>query len=176
MLDHLSHAFHTFPVFAFVGFNDKPIRPNAVEDMTRIVEASLAGGVLSRQTVAVLGPEEMTLREAVRRVTRVVGKRPLMFPLPLWFHYVFGWFAERFMVTPLVSVAPVRMLSEGLAEPCPRCDILPPELAPQIPFSEEQICKGLPAAASFSLRDIRCCHRERRAQPLHLRRAFFEMP
>lgn len=36
MLDHLSHAFHTFPIFAFVGFRDKPIRPNAVEDVARI--------------------------------------------------------------------------------------------------------------------------------------------
>jgi len=176
MLDHLSHAFHTFPVFAFVGFNDKPIRPNAVEDVTRIVEASLVGGALSRQTVAVLGPEELTLREAVRRVAHVVGKRPLMFPLPLWFHYILGWFVERIMATPLVSVAQVRMLSEGLAEPSPRCDMLPPELAPRIPFSEEQIRKGLPAANSFGLRDIRCCRRDRRVQPAHLHRAFFEMP
>ena len=176
MLDHLSHAFHTFPVFAFVGFTDQPIRPNAVEDVTRIVEASLVDGALSRQTVAVVGPEELTLHEAVRRVARVVGKRPLMFPLPLWFHYVLGWFVERIMATPLVSVAQVRMLSEGLAEPCPRCDMLPPERAPQIPFSEEQIRRGLPAAGSFGLRDIRCCHRECHVQPPHLHRAFFEMP
>ena len=40
MLNHLSHAFYTFPVFAFVGFKDKPIRPNAVEDVARIVKAS----------------------------------------------------------------------------------------------------------------------------------------
>ena len=26
MLNHLSHAFYTFPVFGFVGFQDKPIR------------------------------------------------------------------------------------------------------------------------------------------------------
>jgi uncharacterized protein YbjT (DUF2867 family) len=176
MLDHLSHAFHTFPVFAFVGFNDRPIRPNAVEDVTHIVETSLVGGALSRQTVAVLGPEELTLREAVRRVARVVGKRPLMFPLPLWFHYILGWFVERIMAVPLVSVAQVRMLSEGLAEPCPRCDMLPPELAPKIPFSEGQIRKGLPPAGSFGLCDIRCCHRASHGQSSHFHRAFFEMP
>lgn len=27
MLDHLSHAFHTFPVFALVGLKDKTVRP-----------------------------------------------------------------------------------------------------------------------------------------------------
>ena len=176
MLDHLSHAFHTFPLFAFVGFHDKPIRPNAVEDVVRIVRSSVVDGALSRKTVAVLGPEELTLRQAVRRVAHVVGRHPLMFPLPLWFHHTLGWFVERLMVVPLVSVAQVRMLSEGLAEPCPRCDEAPPELAPRIRFSEEQIRKGLPPAGPFRRRDIRCCRRERATAHRHKHRAFFELP
>jgi uncharacterized protein YbjT (DUF2867 family) len=80
MLDHLSHAFYTFPIFAFVGFRDKPIRPNAVADVARIIKAAAIDGALSRRTLAVVGPEELTSREAVRRVAKVVGKRPLMFP------------------------------------------------------------------------------------------------
>lgn len=176
MLDHLSHGFHTFPIFAFVGFTDKPIRPNAVEDVARIVKASLVDGALSKQTVAVLGPEEMTLREAVKRVAYVVGKRPLMFPMPLWFHYILGWFVERIMKTPLVSVAQVRMLSEGLAEPSPQCAALPPELAPKIAFSDDQIRKGLPAPGPFRLRDLRCCCREAASNHRHLHHVFFEMP
>ncbi len=155
MLDHLSHAFHTFPLFAFVGFTDQPIRPNAVEDVARIVKASLVDGALSRQTVAVVGPEELTLREAVRRVARVAGRHPLMFPMPVWFHYVLGWFVERIMKVPMVSTAQVRMLSEGVAEPLPSCSALPAELTPTIPFSEAQIRKGLPAAGPFRLRDFR---------------------
>src|SRR4051812_23098579 len=91
MLDHLSHAFHTFPVFGFVGFQPKPVRPLAVEDFVQLLRASLVDDRLSRQTVAVIGPEQMDLTEAVRRVARVVGRRPLMFPLPMWFHYAFGW-------------------------------------------------------------------------------------
>src|SRR5205823_15054318 len=92
MLNHLGHAFFTFPLFAFVGFKDKPIRPNTVEDVARIVKASVQEHALSRQTVPVLGPQEMTLREAVCRVARAVGRRPLMFPMPVWFNYVLGWF------------------------------------------------------------------------------------
>ena len=33
MLDHLSHAFYTFPIFALVGMKDQLIRPTAVEDL-----------------------------------------------------------------------------------------------------------------------------------------------
>ncbi len=175
MLDHLSHAFYTFPLFAFVGFKDKSIRPNAVEDVVRLVVNSMTCHILSGRTVAVLGPEELTLREAVRRVAHVTGRKPLMFPLPLWFHYLLGWFVERIMKVPLVSVAQVRMLSEGLSEPWPRCELPPPELAPKIPFSEAQIRKGLPPAGPFRLHDIRCCDRAGTGLQ-HFRRVFLEMP
>ena len=176
MLDHLSHAFYTFPIFTFVGLEDKPIRPTAVEEVANIVAASLINGALSKQTVAVLGPEEMTLREAVKRVARVVRKKPLMFPLPVWFHYLLGWFVERLMKTPLVSVAQVRMLAEGIAKPEPPCGTLPAELVTKIRFSDEQIRKGLPQAGPFRLHDLRCCHGTKIIGHPHLHRAFFEMP
>jgi nucleoside-diphosphate-sugar epimerase len=157
MLDHLSHAFHTFPVFGFVGFSDQPVRPVAVEDMARVMKAALESDALSRRTVAVLGPEQLTLREAVRRVAQVVGRRPLMFPLPLWIHYALAAVIEHIMVAPMVSTAQIRMLSEGLVEPHPPCDALPPGLAPETPFSPEQIRRGLPWAKAYQLSDLRCC-------------------
>lgn len=156
MLDHLSHAFHTFPVFAFVGFQPKPVRPLAVEDFVQILRASLIEDRMSRQTVAVTGPEQMDLTEAVRRVARVVGRRPLMFPLPLWFHYAFGWFCERTMRIPLVSHAQVRILSEGVIEPSAPCDPLPEDLQPRRAFTGAQIRAGLPEPAAFGLADCRC--------------------
>jgi NADH dehydrogenase len=175
MLDHLSHAFYTFPLFALVGFTDKSIRPNAVEDVARIVALSATTNALSQQTVAVLGPEELTLRQAVRRVAVVVDKQPLMFPMPVWFHYILGWCVEKVMKTPLVSVAQVRMLSEGLSEPWQPCALPPLEIAPRIPFTTEQIRKGLPPAGPFSTRDIRCC-RWHAVGGFHAHRVFLEMP
>jgi uncharacterized protein YbjT (DUF2867 family) len=156
MLDHLSHAFHTFPVFALVGLKDKRIRPMAVEDVVRILVASLIDGRLSRQTVAVTGPEEMTLTAAVQRVARVVGKKPVYVRMPVWFHYALGWWLERVMTVPLVSIAQVRILSEGLVEPLPSCDELPADLYPKLAFTEAQIRRGLPEAKGFGLRDCRC--------------------
>jgi NADH dehydrogenase len=173
MLDHLSHAFHTFPAFAFVGFRDQPIRPNAIADVARLIKAAAVDGALTRKTVAVLGPEQLTLRQAVRRVASVVGKRPLMFPLPVWFHYILGWLVERIMVTPLVSTAQVQMLSEGLVEPAPPCELVPDDLAPRLPFSEEQIRAGLPPPGPFGWQDLRCC---RRPTATRGKIAFLEMP
>ncbi len=155
MLDHLSHAFYTFPVFGLVGFNDAPVRPTAVEDVARILKASLVDGRLSRETVCVVGPEEMPLPEAVRRVARVVGKVPWMIRMPLWFHYPLGWVVERLMTVPMVSIAQVKMLAEGLVEPLPPTPMTLDDLAPKTLFTDEQIRKGLPEPKGFGLRDLR---------------------
>jgi NADH dehydrogenase len=176
MLDHLSHALYAFPIFALVGFKDRPIRPTAVEDVAAIVTASLLHGALSCKTVAVVGPEQLTLREAVSRVARTVDRRPVFFPMPVWFHYLLGWLAERIMTVPLVSTAQVRILSEGLAEPSPPCDRLPLDLAPTISFGENQIRKGLPRPGSFTWRDLRCCRCCSVEESSHRHSVFFELP
>lgn len=158
MLAHLSHAFHTFPIFALVGLREQLVRPLAVADFAHILSAAIHGR-LSRVTVHVTGPEEIMLGEAVRRVARVVGKRPLMFRMPLWFHRAFGWVCERTMVIPLVSSAQVRILSEGVVEPLPVCPTVPEDLKPQTPFSDDQIRAGLPEVKSFGPKDCLCYRR-----------------
>jgi NADH dehydrogenase len=177
MLNHLSRAFYTFPLFAFVGFKDKTLRPNAVEDIARIITACVITGALSQKTVAVLGPEQLTLRQAVRRVANVVGRKPLMFPMPLWFHRGLGWCLERIMVLPMVSTAQVRMLWEGLSEPATPCDPMPTGLAPRILFTDEQIRRGLPKPGPFNHSDLLCCNRNTQNDKRnHPKRVFFEMP
>lgn len=156
MLDHLSRAFHTFPVFAFVGFKERLVRPLAVADFVHVMQAAIVAGRLSRQTMAITGPESMPLTEAVRRVARAVGKRPLMFPLPLWFHFALGWLCELTMTIPLISIGQVRILSEGVVEPLPVCGEVPDDLKPRRAFTEEQIRAGLPEAKAFGLADCRC--------------------
>ncbi|HTL15933.1 MAG TPA: NAD(P)H-binding protein, partial [Patescibacteria group bacterium] len=177
MLNHLSRAFFTFPVFALVGFSDKPICPNAVEDVAQVVQSALNEPALRCRTVSVIGPDELTLREAVRRVARVVGRKPLMFPMPIFFHYVLARLLECIMAVPMVSVAQVRMLVEGLAKPAPACDPLPAKLAPKTHFTEQQIRKGLPPPRSFNFRDLVCCRNtDSRGKSGRSARVFFEMP
>jgi len=157
MLDHLSLALHTFPVVALVGLKATSVRPVAVEDVVRIICAALVENRLARETVAVLGPEEMRLATAVRRVGEVLGKRPLYVRMPLWFHYVLGWLCERTMKVPLVSLGQVRILSEGVVEALPPCASLPSDLVPQTTFSSKQIRAGLPKSRRFGRQDLRGC-------------------
>lgn len=157
LLDHLSHALHTAPVFAAVGLREQPLRPVAVEDLVAILQAALVEGRLSRQTVAVTGPEALRLSEVVRRVARVTGRPLLVLRLPVWAHRVLARGFELTMKIPLVSLAQVRILTEGVVEPATPCTPLPADLVPRRSFSDEQIRQGLPAPGPFGLRDLRGC-------------------
>lgn len=157
MLDHLSHALYTFPIFGLVGMKEKQIRPLAVEDLVEVMLASFHDARLSNKTVSITGPEEITLREAVRRVGSVIGKHPLYVPTPLEIQKVIAWVAERTMKIPLLSLAQLRILSEGMVEALPPCDALPADLQPATRFVAEQIQHGLPPPGPFGLRDLRCC-------------------
>ena len=157
MLDHLSHALHTFPVFGLVGLKEKSIRPLAVEDLVHVMRAALIDRRLKRQTIALLGPEEIYLSEAVRRVAEVVGKRPLMFPLPVVCHQLMARLFEYTMRIPLTSLAQVRILSEGVVEPGSPVVPVPYDLVPTRRFTTEQIRSGLPQPGPFCVADLRLC-------------------
>ncbi len=156
MLDHLSHAFFTFPFLATVGFAEKAIRPLAIEDLVHAMRAALVEGRLVDQTVAITGAEQLYLSEAVRRVAEVVGRKVWIFPAPVWFHYALAQACEWTMRVPLVAKAQVRILSEGVVEAAGACDALPPDLTPTRLFTREQIRSGLPEPGAFGLRDLRC--------------------
>ena len=155
MLNHLSHAFYTFPVFGLVGFKNQKIRPTAVEDIARIIVASFFDSRLSHKRVPVTGPEELTLSEAVKRVALVVGRIPWFFPMPVWMHLVFAWGLELVMKVPLIATAQVRILAEGLVEPAGNWDPLPEDLTPKTTFSSDSIRQGLPSPGSFTLKDLK---------------------
>jgi len=107
--------------------------------------------------VSLTGPEEIALSEAVRRVGEVIGKHPLYVPTPLAMQRVIAWVAERTMKIPLLSLAQLRMLSEGIAEALPACDTVLADLLPATRFTAEQIQNGLPEPGPSALRDLRCC-------------------
>jgi uncharacterized protein YbjT (DUF2867 family) len=145
MLGHISQTIRMLPIFASVGLRERTVRPVAVEDVVRILHAALVERRLGRQTVAVVGPEELGLSVVVQRVGHVLGKQVIVFPLPVTAQYVLAWLVERLMRTPIVTRAQVRMLAEGISTPLPGSASLPDDLVPQTRLSDQQIRKGLPA-------------------------------
>lgn len=158
LLDHLSRALHTFPFFATVGLEEKTVRPLAIEDLIQVMRAALIDKRLKSQTIALVGPEEIHLSEAVRRVANVLGHHPIMFPLPVWCHELMAYVFEKTMKTPLASMAQVRILAEGVVEAATPVTKLPYDLIPTRRFTTDQIRNGLPAPGPFCVGDLRWCH------------------
>ncbi len=154
LIDHLSRTVRTLPLFPTVGFRERPIRPIPVGDFADVVEAA-ARGRLSGETVAVTGAEEMLLSETVRRVARVVGRRVLVLPVPVWAHYVFAQLFEWTMKVPLLAKAQVRMLAEGVSAAAPPASELPDDLRPRTMFTDEEIRRALPEEGRFRWSDLR---------------------
>jgi uncharacterized protein YbjT (DUF2867 family) len=83
MVDHVSRAVKTWPVFATVGYREHTVRPIPIEDFVDVLIAA-AEGRIPESTVAVMGAEELPLGDAVRRIAGVVGKHPLFIAAPVW--------------------------------------------------------------------------------------------
>jgi uncharacterized protein YbjT (DUF2867 family)/predicted DCC family thiol-disulfide oxidoreductase YuxK len=153
MLDHLSHALCTFPVF--LGIGPRRVRPLAVEDAVDVLVAALVEGGLPRKTVGLVGPTEIGFDDAARLVARVLEKRRLFVAVPIAFHYLLARTAEASMAVPLVSLAQVRILEEEVVAPLRAPDQVPPDLVPTTPFDSEPVRAGLPEAGPFRIHDLR---------------------
>jgi uncharacterized protein YbjT (DUF2867 family) len=157
MLDHLSHALHTFPVF--VGLGQGRVRPLAVQDVVRVLCAALLDGRLPRKTIPLLGPTELGLQGAVQIVADATGKHRPIVRLPIGPHYyVLAWLAERVMTVPMLSISQVRILREEL-RPTLAPDIVPADLLPATPYDKESVRARLPAPGRFNRDALRCCAR-----------------
>ena len=146
LLHNLSNLFRKMPVFATVGIREKTVRLVAIEDLVNVIrEALLDENRLSRQTVAVIGPEEFPFSTAARRIAKAMGKPFLIvLPFPVIFQRMLAWSSERFMPKPLITAAQVQMLADGISKPLDDSIMLPNDLAPKTLFTEEQIRRGLP--------------------------------
>jgi len=142
MITHLVDGLDGFPVIGVwptVGLLEKPVNPIYIDDFVKILIAALVENRLSRQCVAVVGPDDISLTKAAMRVARVMKKPILPLPMPILGQFLLAMVMEKSMAEPLVSVSQIRMLSEGMNRPLPESDLLPSDLIPKTKFTEQSI-------------------------------------
>ena len=165
MVDHVTKAVRTLPLFGTVGFRERTVRPVAVEDAVGVLIAALEGRIPD-DTVAVMGAEELELGVAVRRIARLAGGRALFVPLPLWAIRVVAVITEALMVVPLVAKSQAKMLGEGVSAPLPFAPEAPVGIRPAHGFDEALIRAALPTGG-FTLNDLRLV-RNLRSRPARI--------
>ncbi|PRB12076.1 NAD(P)H-binding protein [Microbacterium sp. MYb62] len=162
MVDHVTKAVRTLPLFWTVGYRERTARPVPVDDAVDVLLAALEGRI-AEPTIAVLGADEVTLGEAIRRIARVAGRRPAFLPVPTWMVRVLAQLTEWTMVVPLVAKAQARMLAEGVSEAVPFAPEAPLGIRPSRPFDDQSIRDALPVGR-FTLDDLRVTRRLRRTR------------
>jgi nucleoside-diphosphate-sugar epimerase len=165
MVDHVTRAVRTLPMFGTVGFRERLVRPVPVEDAVDVLVAALEGRI-PEPTVAVMGADEITLGEAVRRIARVAGRRPVFLPLPVWSIRALAQLTEWTMVVPLVAKAQARMLAEGVDEAAPYAPEPADGIRPSRPFDDARIRAAMPDGR-FGLSDLRAWRRLSARRPAH---------
>ncbi|WP_341941122.1 NAD(P)H-binding protein [Microbacterium sp. LWH10-1.2] len=160
MVDHVTKAVRTLPFFWTVGFRERTARPVPVDDAVDVLVAALEGRIPD-PTVAVMGVDEVTLGEAIRRIARVAGRRPAYLPVPVWTIRLLARITERLMVVPLVARAQARMLAEGVSEAALPAPEPPVGIRPSRGFTDERIRAALPEGR-FGLSDLRIALPRRR--------------
>lgn len=145
MVTHVARSLATVPLFGSISFTETRLRPVAVEDLAAVIAASLTDDRLTGETIPVLGPDTLTLAEAVDRIGAVAGHDPLVFPLPTRLHYALASVQEWVMDPPVIARAQVRMLTEDLVEPAPPgvCTPLPEDLEPTQSLTRARIARAL---------------------------------
>ena len=169
MVDHVSRAVKTWPVFATVGYRERTVRPIPIDDFVDVMLAA-ADGRIPQSTVAVMGAEELPLGDAVRRIADVVGRRPVFIPVPVWSIRVLAQLTEWLMVVPLIAKSQARMLAEGVSEPAPWAPEAPSDVRPSHRFTDESIGAALPDAGRFGWNDLRVARRLGRTRVDNVRR------
>lgn len=144
MISHISRALDMLPIFAPpVGFLPAKINPVAVQDVVDLMIAGFVERRMVGQTIAVVGPEEMSLGEAVRRVAKVKKKPALVVPLPAIVHYAIAAVMEKLTADPLFSMAQIGMLTEDMSTPLKNCDLPADDLKPKTYLTDETIRAAL---------------------------------
>ncbi|WP_337001544.1 MULTISPECIES: NAD(P)H-binding protein [unclassified Microbacterium] len=162
MVDHVTRAVRTLPFFWTVGYRERTARPVPIEDVVDVLVAAIEGRI-QEPTIAVMGADEVTLGEAIRRISRVAGRRPAFIPVPTWMVRVLAQVTEWTMVVPLVAKAQARMLAEGVSDAAPFAPEAPVGIRPARPFDDASIRAALPIGR-FGLDDLRLTRRLRRTR------------
>lgn len=71
------------PVVPLVGGGKEPVRPVHAEDVAAAALEAIEADWAQGNTYELGGPEDWTLRDMIVAMRRLMGKRPLTFPLPL---------------------------------------------------------------------------------------------
>jgi NADH dehydrogenase len=140
LINNMAWLIRKFPVFGIFGFGRYPIQPIHIQDVARV--AVDQGESMEDVVLDVAGPEIFTYREYVTLISRSIGKRRLIVPVPP----IFGWFVGKLVGVVLRDRVITRAEIKGLMRGLMATDAEP---VGKIKFSEWVATNGASLGAKY---------------------------
>jgi NADH dehydrogenase len=112
LINNIAWMLRKFPLFGLFGMGNYPIQPVHVEDVARV--AVEQGDKRENVTIDVTGPETFRYKEYIRLMTKAMGLRRLILPMPSAVGWLFGKLVGLFLQDLVITRAEIRGLKQGL--------------------------------------------------------------
>jgi len=89
LVNNIAWALRRFPAIGVFGDGGYRLQPIYVEDLAQL--AVEQGARLENTIINAIGPETFTYRELIHAIARIIGKKPLLLPMPPALGYLAGW-------------------------------------------------------------------------------------
>ena len=157
LLTHVARWIQTLPIVPAVGIHGRDLRPIAVEDLISCLVGILHEPDTWPETVALLGPETLSLQELGRRVGTALDTRIFTVPTPPSALYAGSYLQKYVMKQPIITPAGVRMITEGMTSPAPKgiAQSPPDRWMPRTEPSVSSIKEALDSPRRYGIRDLK---------------------
>jgi uncharacterized protein YbjT (DUF2867 family)/membrane protease YdiL (CAAX protease family) len=150
---HLVKMVRFAPLFPVVGRGDSQLQPVAVETVATAVAQSLERDTTIGRSLDLVGPQAMTLREAVRAVAEGLGQSVWIVSTPVWLQRRAVQVMNALTPRPLSTPAQLQMLIDGLVgDPTPAREVLGVKSPPFSATRVSELAAGIRPLFGVSLR------------------------
>ena len=112
LINNIAWILRKFPVFGVFGFGRYPIQPVHIRDVARVaIELGTSNENITRD---IAGPENYSYREFVSLITKSMGVRRLIIPIPPLMGWLAGQMMGIFLQDRVITRAEIRGLMNGL--------------------------------------------------------------
>jgi NADH dehydrogenase len=112
LINNIAWMLRKFPVFGVFGMGNYPIQPVHVKDVARV--AIEQGQERKNVTLDVTGPETFRYKEYIGLMSKSLGLRRLILPMPSTVGWMFGKLLGIFLQDLIITRAEIKGLRQGL--------------------------------------------------------------
>jgi len=112
LINNMAWLIRRFPIFGVFGFGEYPIQPIHISDVANV--AVNQGASSEDSVIDVAGPETFSYREYVSLLTKSMGIKRIIVPVPPLFGWFVGVVVGFFLRDRVITKAEIKGLMKGL--------------------------------------------------------------